>query len=318
MPVPFPRRSRAPFGLLPLLALVVFLAACSDRGGGESISTRVDRPSFPADSAFALLKKQVEFGPRIPGTEAHAAQLAWMKTYLQPRADTVIVQDFPWTTTTGETLQLTNLFVRFRPELKDRILLVTHWDTRPKANESRDSLDREKPVPGANDAASGTAVLMQLANLLQEKAPPIGVDLLFVDGEDYGPGDEDMYLGARYFVAHQPAGYSPLYGVLLDMIGDEDPRFPVEYNSQQLAPEVVQRVWSIAHDLGYGDIFPNTPGPSIIDDHITLNQAGIRTADIIDFDYPYWHTPEDTPEHTSPKGLGIVGEVMAELIFRGG
>jgi hypothetical protein len=312
MPVPFLRASRFLLALLPLLA------ACSEGGNEQPVRPRVERPSFSADSAFELLKQQVAFGPRIPGTPGHQKQLEWMETYLRPRADTVVVQAFPWTTTKGETLQLTNLFVRYRPELKDRILLVTHWDTRPKADESRDSVDREKPVPGANDAASGTAVLMQLTNLLKEKAPPIGVDLLFVDGEDYGPGEPDMYLGARYFVAHQPPGYRPLYGVLLDMIGDGDPRFPVEYNSQQLAPEVVQRVWSVAQDLGYGDIFPNTPGPSITDDHITLNNAGIRTADVIDFDYPYWHTPEDTPEHTSPKGLGIVGEVMAELIYRGG
>jgi hypothetical protein len=312
MPVPFLRASRFLLALLPLLA------ACSEGGNEQPVRPRVERPSFSADSAFELLKQQVAFGPRIPGTPGHQKQLEWMETYMRPRADTVVVQAFPWKTTKGETLQLTNLFVRYRPELKDRILLVTHWDTRPKADESRDSVDREKPVPGANDAASGTAVLMQLTNLLKEKAPPIGVDLLFVDGEDYGPGEPDMYLGARYFVAHQPPGYRPLYGVLLDMIGDGDPRFPVEYNSQQLAPEVVQRVWSVAQDLGYGDIFPNTPGPSITDDHITLNNAGIRTADVIDFDYPYWHTPQDTPEHTSPKGLGIVGEVMAELIYRGG
>jgi hypothetical protein len=313
MPVPILRVART------LLILVPLLAACSEGGGGgETISQRVDRPAFPADSAFTLLKEQVAFGPRIPGEPGHQKQLDWMEAYLRPRADTVVVQNFPWTTTKGDTLHLTNLFVRFRPELKDRILLVTHWDTRPKSDEARDSLDKQKPVPGANDAASGTAVLMQLAGLLHRKAPPIGVDLLFVDGEDYGPGEEDMYLGARYFAAHLPGGYPPLYGVLLDMIGDEDPRFPVEYNSQQLAPEVVQRVWSVAHDLGYGDIFPNTPGPSIDDDHIILNKAGVRTADVIDFDYPYWHTPQDTPEHTSPKGLGIVGEVMAELIYRGG
>jgi hypothetical protein len=312
MPVHYPRALRL------LLALVPLLAACSEGGGEEVIREKVDRPSFQADSAFSLLAQQVAFGPRIPGAPGHERQLAWMEAYLKPRADTLIVQHFPWTTTKGETLQLTNFFVRFRPELKDRILLVTHWDTRPKANESRDSLDREKPVPGANDAASGTAVMMQLADLLKEKAPPIGVDLLFVDGEDYGPGDEDMYLGALYFAAHLPPGYSPLYGILLDMIGDKDPRYPVEANSQRLAPEVVQRVWGVARELGYGDVFVDTPGYEITDDHIPLNKAGIRTIDIIDFDYPYWHTPQDVTENTSPKGLGIVGEVMAELIFRGG
>jgi hypothetical protein len=315
MPLHFSRTLRL------LLAIFPLFAGCSESGGEAPLREKVDRPAFQADSAFALLQQQVAFGPRIPGQPGHQRQLEWMQEYLEARADTVIVQNFSWTTTGGETLHLTNLFVRFRPELKDRVLLLAHWDTRPKANESRTAADKEKPVPGANDGASGTAVLMQLADMLKSQAPPIGVDLLFVDGEDYGPTDADMYLGARHFAANLQ-GYAPLYGVLLDMIGDANPEFPVEANSQRLAPEVVQRVWSVARDLGYGDVFLNTPGWEIGDDHLPLNQAGIRTIDIIDFDYGpgnrYWHTPEDVVANTSPKGLGVVGEVMAELIYRGG
>lgn len=318
MPVTSPRAARVALALLPLLF------ACKEGGGKESGSepARVERPAFSGEQAHALLRQQVAFGPRIPGQLGHARQLQWMREYLGSRADTVVVQSFSQKTTRGETLQLTNLFARFRPELQDRILLVAHWDTRPKANESPDPADREKPVPGANDGASGTAVLLHLADLLKRKSPPIGVDLLFVDGEDYGPGDEDMYLGAKYFAAHLPAGYRPLYGVLLDMVGDEQPQFPVESNSKQMAPEVVQRVWSVAEDLGYGDVFLPTEGGYITDDHIALNQAGIRTADVIDLDYGpgnrYWHTPLDVPEHTSARSLQIVGEVVAELVYRGG
>ena len=152
--------------------------------------------------------------------------------------------------------------------------------------------------------------------------PPVGVDLLFVDGEDYGPSTMDMFLGARHFAENQPAGYAPLYGVLVDMVGDADPRFPVEGYSAQAAPEVVQRVWSVAKDLGYGDVFVDEVAGSISDDHVALNQGGIRTIDIIDFDYGpgnrYWHTPQDVVENTSAATLDMVGEVLAELVYRGG
>jgi glutaminyl-peptide cyclotransferase len=310
-----------------LLLVCVLLAGCTDAGGdapeGDTPPVaRVDRPAFSPERAFDYLRRQVDFGPRIPGSEGHRQQLAWMRSFLEEKADTVIVQPFTYTTTGGEILQLTNLLARFRPELKERILLVAHWDTRPKANESPSLTDRARPVPGANDGASGTAVLLELANLFAQKPPPVGVDLLLVDGEDYGPTGEDMYLGAKHFARNLPRGYRPLYGVLLDMVGDQDPRFPVEGYSQEMAPEVVQRVWGLAGELGYGDVFVNTPGGYIDDDHLPLNRAGIRTVDVIDFEYGpgnrYWHTPEDVPANTSAESLGIVGDVVAELVYRGG
>lgn len=319
----------SPAGIRSLcLLLLTLCAGCSDRGDGEAADrapeARVPHPAFDSRQAFELLKQQVAFGPRIPGTEPHEKQLRWMLAYLKPRADTVIEQRFTHVTKAGRDLgEMTNLFVRFRPDAQDRILLVTHWDTRPTSDNAQDPADRKLPVPGANDAASGTAVLMQLADILKKQPPTIGVDLLFVDGEDYGPGSEDMYLGARYFATHQPPGYRPFYGILLDMVGDQEPKFPVEPNSRDAAPEVVQRVWGVARDLGYGDIFVNSPAAfGVEDDHIPLNRAGIRTIDVIDFDYGpgnrYWHTPQDLPEHTSAETLRIVGEVMAELIYRGG
>lgn len=316
-----PRSPRRPTLHWIALLLLPAALACSEAGGGsaaEEAPDPIDRPGFDGEAAHELLARQVAFGPRIPGTAGHQAQLAWMREYLEARADTVIVQDFTFTTSGGETLALTNLFARFRPEAQDRLLLVAHWDTRPKADQSKDPAEREMPVLGANDGASGTAVLLHLAELLRQQPPPIGVDLLLVDGEDYGPGGEDMYLGARHFAENPPAGYRPLYGVLVDMVGDQDPRFPVEGYSQDAAPEVVQRVWAVARDLGYAELFPTTPGGYIEDDHVPLNRAGIRTINIIDFDYPHWHTPRDVVENTSPRGLGVVGEVLAELVYRGG
>ncbi|MGI9190367.1 MAG: M28 family peptidase [Longimicrobiaceae bacterium] len=305
-----------------ILALLLLAAACRDAGGDSAEASPIDRPDFSADSAYAFLHRQVEFGPRVPGTPGHAAQLAWMKTILERHADTVVEQTFSHVTRGGDTLGLTNLFARFAPEKRERVLLVTHWDTRPRSDEAKSKAERALPVPGANDGASGTAILLQLATMFDRQPPPIGVDLLFVDGEDYGPGEEDMYLGAKFFAAHLPAGYPPLYGVLLDMVGDQNPRFPMEANSVELAPEVTGRIWALAEQMGYGDIFPREVGQAISDDHIPLNRAGVRTTDIIDFEYGpgnrFWHTPEDIAANTSAETLRIVGEVMAELIYRGG
>ncbi len=296
-------------------------AACQDADGDIPVLDRrgtVDRPEFREERAFSLLEQQVAFGPRVPGTEGHRRQLEWMVGHLSERADTVITQPFTHVTSAGERLELTNVFARFRPEARDRILLLAHWDTRPVADQDPNPANRQLPVPGANDGASGVAVLLELAELFRQQPPPIGVDILLTDGEDYGPEIEDMLLGARHFAANLPPGYRPLYGVLLDMVADRNPHFPIEGYSAQYAPEVARRVWAVAEQLGYGDIFVNTVGPAITDDHIPLNQAGIRTIDIIDFDYPYWHTVQDVPENTSAETLRIVGEVVAELVYRGG
>jgi hypothetical protein len=306
----------------------MLFAACTGDGrdaNGQVASllrdtTRV--PAFSADAAYALLKRQVEFGPRVPGTAGHAAQLAWMTEFLRERADTVILQPFTHETGEGTLLELTNVFARFRPDAATRVLLVAHWDTRPRADMETDAGKRELPIPGANDGASGTAVLLELANVLSRHSPPIGVDLLFVDGEDYGPGGEDMYLGAKYFAAQPPPSYRPLYGVLVDMVADKSPVYFMEGNSRDMAPEVVERVWRIAEEIGLGHIFVRSPGGYITDDHVHLNRGGFRTIDIIDFDFgpgnTFWHTHQDALENTSPAGPGAVGRVLTTLIFTGG
>ena len=282
----------------------------------------MERPVFDGEAAHDLIETQVAFGPRIPGTEGHAAQLAWMTEFLTSRAAEVGHQPFSHTTTFGVELALTNVLARFRPEVEDRILLLAHWDTRPRSDEAPDPEDRDKPVPGANDGASGTAVLLHLAELMARTPPPMGVDLLFVDGEDYGPGTNDMFLGSEFFAATMPRPLPWRYGLLLDMVGDRSPHFPMERYSVDYAPELVQRVWQVAHELGFSDYFPATVGPRILDDHLPLNRGGLPTINIIDFEYgpdnSLWHTPADVPENTSPQTLGMVGEVVTELVYRGG
>ena len=274
-------------------------------------------PPFNADTAFAYLRKQVEFGPRVAGTPGHRAQLDWMKSFLGQRADVVEVQDFQHQhTRSHKALAMTNLFARFNPDARDRILLIAHWDTRPTADQDSEE-NSERPIPGANDGASGVALLLEIANVLKRQKPGIGVDLLFVDGEDYGPDSDNMYLGATHFAAKYP-NYRPLYGILVDMIADQNPVFPIEGNSQDSAPEVIERVWKTAEQLGLSSAFPRRSGGYITDDHIPLNKAGIRTIDIIDFDYPHWHKMSDDLSAVSPRGLELVGKVLLQLIYSGG
>lgn len=306
-----------------ILACLVLAVGCQ---GQDDLSTPpelvADRPRFDGAAALALVDTQVAFGPRVPGTPGHAAQLQWMVQLLVVAADSVEVQDFSHRhTETGEVLALSNVVARFRPEEDRRILFLAHWDTRPTSDAADTPELRATPVPGANDGGSGTAILLQVARILAATPPDVGVDLLLVDGEDYGPTTDDMFLGARHFARNLPEP-RPAYGVLLDMVGDASPRFPVEGFSALLAPDVVQRVWAVAGALGYGAYFPLQTGQRISDDHIPLNQAGLPTANIIDFDYgpgnSLWHTPEDNLDNVRAATLEMVGEVVLELIYMGG
>jgi glutaminyl-peptide cyclotransferase len=255
--------------------LLVPLLGCpgAQDGGAQANDNGASRgPPFSGDSAFAYVQKQVSFGPRVTGMPGHKAQLEWMQQHLSSRADTVLRQDFVHThTRNGVKLALTNLFARFNVNAPQRILLVAHWDTRPTADNEDDEEKRQQPIQGANDGASGTAVLLHLADILKRNPPPIGVDLLFVDGEDYGPDGTDMYLGATYFAANLPRGYKPLYGILLDMIGDHQPVYAMEGNSQEYAPEVLERVWRLAETLNYANHFPRRSIGGISDDHLPLS-----------------------------------------------
>ncbi len=305
-----------------MLATVMPLAAasCGGDSGDSTIAVRVERPAFNSMRAFQDLERQVAFGPRIPGSAGHAQQLEWLETELRALADTVFLDPFEHVTKEGHELELTNVIARFGPADGSRLLLLTHWDTRPKADQSFEAADRELPVTGANDGASGTAVLLELARMFKEQPPPGGVELLFTDGEDYGPSTDDMFLGARHYVAGIGSENPPAFGILLDMVGDADPSFPVEAYSMEGAGQVVQRVWSIAADLGYRRFFPMDRTVRVVDEHVQFNDAGIPVADLIDFNYGpgngFWHTPRDVVANTSAQTLLMVGEVVAEVVYR--
>lgn len=208
-----------------------------------------------------------------------------------------------------------NFVARFNPAAAERILFLAHWDTRPMSD-GPNSRDSAAAVPGANDGASGTAVLLGVASALRASPPGVGVDLLFVDGEDYGvfAAESDVLIGSKYYAAHLPPGPMPLYAVLFDMVGDRDLQIYQEGNSLTGAPEVVGLVWKVAAKAGYGSVFVSTPRHTLTDDHVSLQARGIRAIDVVDFDYPYWHTKDDTPDKVSAQSLDAVGEVALALV----
>jgi glutaminyl-peptide cyclotransferase len=314
---------------MSILVLVCLLVACNSdakegsaaqRGATTGATTGATSTGFDGNAAYNYAKAQFDFGPRVPGTPAAKQAGDWIIRQMSARADTVIVQSFTHTTADGKKLPMRNILARFRPELTERILYLTHWDSRPVSESAATDAEKKMPVPGANDGASGVGLLVALADVLKKTPPGVGVDLLFTDGEDYGqfgPPEVDVLIGSKYFASHLPSpGYKPLYGVLWDMIGDKDLRIPYEMNSFQQAPEVVSRVWQTAADMGYGNIFVQESGGAINDDHMPLLATGMRVIDVIDLEYPPHHTPQDTMDKISAKSLAIVGDVATALIMR--
>jgi len=300
---------------LGALMISLSLVACGRERG--------PRTNFSGETALGYVKTQLDFGPRIPGSEAHRRTGDWIVAQMRERADTVIEQQWTHVTESGDTLPMRNILARYRPRASERVLYVTHWDTRPISDAATDPAERQLPVPGANDGASGVALFIALGDVLQQTPPTVGLDLLFVDGEDFGEFPNgadnqtagDVLIGSRYFAQHLPSpGYLPLYGVLWDMIGDRDLQIFQEGFSIQRAPEVVQLVWREAADLGYSRYFIPRSGQAITDDHVPLLDAGLHVIDVIDIDYPPHHTPRDTFDKVSAASLQIVGDVALSLV----
>lgn len=296
-----------------LLAFTVLLAGCND-------AAQQPKTDFDGKAALEYARAQLSFGPRVPGTVNAQKAGDWIVARMRERADTVIVQNWTHTTVNGKQLPMRNIFAQFRPELTERVLYLTHWDSRPTADESENLGDRQLPVPGANDGASGVGLFVALGDLLKKTPPNVGVDLLFVDGEDYGDFGEmsDVLVGSMFFAADAKVkNYMPIYGVLFDMIGDKDLQIQREPNSIAAAPEVVKRVWDMAASLGYQKYFaPEAMADAITDDHIPLLRAGMHVIDVIDYTYPYHHRTSDTIDKISAESLKIVGDVAAALVTR--
>ncbi|HEX2961988.1 MAG TPA: M28 family peptidase [Ignavibacteriales bacterium] len=296
------------------------------QGPSYTLKAQVNPPQFNARNAFDETAKQVSFGPRNPGSKGHQEALYYIINEAKKYADTVQVQNFSYTGYNNQELSLTNVIAKFNPKAANRIFISAHWDTRPRAEHDTDPAKRNLPILGANDGASGVGVLLELARVLKENPVSYGVDLVFFDGEDYGQENDlgNYFLGSKYFAAQKPSDYNPAFGILLDMVGDKDAVFNKEGKSILFAPEVVNMVWNIAGNLN-AKSFSEAEGNQIEDDHVPLNESGIKTIDIIDIDLVgastdvprrnYWHSHKDTMDNISQETLQQVGSVLTYLIY---
>jgi Zn-dependent M28 family amino/carboxypeptidase len=283
----------------------------------------VPTPVFNADSAYSFIKAQVDFGPRVPGTPAHAKCADYLVKKLQGYGFNVTVQNGTVRTYDKKQFNLKNIIAVFNPGAQSRIMLASHWDTR-HISES-DTKDKDKPNDGANDGASGVGVAMEIARQVQASNPSIGIDIIYFDLEDYGTsGDENSWcLGSRYWSKnlHTP-NYSANFGILMDMVGGPNAMFPKEAISMSYAPDVVNKVWNTASYLGYGNYFVAQERNFIgSDDHVPVNEAGIKCIDIIEYNQvtggfaDYHHTHKDNMDMIDKNTLKAVGQTLLEVIY---
>lgn len=319
-----------------ILPLIMLLASCNWFKGAGSDGSAAGQPqqeslaaipAFSSDSAFNYVKTQLDFGPRTPNSAAHDQCAFWMEKELKQWADTVYVQSFTANAWDGLKIKSKNIVASFNPAAGKRVFISAHWDTRPIADE--DDHDQNKPIDGADDGASGVAVILELARAIHAQKPDLGVDLVLFDSEDYGqPGDKQprvensWCLGSQYW-AKTPhlSGYKADFGINLDMVGTADAVFIREGESVQKADWVTQYVWGLAGRLGYSSLFQNRIYGAVTDDHYYVNEvAKIPTIDVIHYDEngfgAYHHTHKDVIGIISPSTLGAVGRVMLQTIYQ--
>jgi glutaminyl-peptide cyclotransferase len=326
-----------------LLALAVLTAVTScktnsnqDNSQAETTLT-VQAPTFTADSAYQFVARQVAFGPRVPNTPAHVKGGDYLVAKLKEFGCTVTEQTFTTTTWDGKKLNARNIIGSINPKASKRILLASHWDSRPQADEDSSAVNAKKAVPAANDGASGVAVLLEMARIIQQakQKPTVGIDLVFFDAEDWGnggkaQGDKEgeidymgFCLGSRYFAKNPfKPGYTPYYGVLLDMVGAKGATFLKEGYSRQWAAGVVSKVWETASKAGFGQYFLDQNGGPITDDHLPINTLMkapmvdiIHTTPVVGGFFPQWHTSTDDMSQIDPATLKAVGQTLLQVLY---
>ncbi len=297
------------------MRILVILAAACIAAIQCAGCARSEPPAFDGASAYVFLREQCDMGPRYPGSPGHAEIRRYLLEKLAAFGASVTQQPFEAVLTTGDTLRLVNIVGSYRPEARKRILLGAHYDTRPRADRDPDRASRARPILGANDGGSGVAVLLELARLLAVSKPSVGVDLVFFDGEDWGEegNTADYLLGSRRY-AKSLGGRAPAAAIVIDMVGERDSRIPVEGFSAAASPALCARIFGIARALRVPN-FVQSQGPSIIDDHLPFIQAGVPAIDLIDFEYPHWHTLADTPDKCSGESLAAVGSVLVRYVW---
>ncbi|TRX62358.1 M28 family peptidase [Carboxylicivirga sp. M1479] len=323
---------------LAIMANLLFFS-CNSKQSTKTTNTKTSNtkkaiatPVFNGDSAYQYVANQVNFGPRVPNTDEHAACATYLADELKRFGADVIVQEADVVAFDNTVLKAKNIIGQFNPEQNNRLLLFAHWDTRPFADYDKDPAIRNKPIDGANDGGSGVGVLLEIARQIGKSGHPLGIDIIFFDAEDYGQPahinlpqkDHTWCLGSQYWGQNPHRdNYTARYGILLDMVGAPNALFYQERYSIQFAPDLVKKVWNKAYDLGYGNHFPFELGGMITDDHVYVNGLrNIPCIDIIQYDPSseqsfgsYWHTHDDTMEFIDKNTLKAVGQTVLEVIY---
>jgi hypothetical protein len=313
------------FSLVPVLVFAVDSTGVSPAAkapavkGSKAAPAAKSAPAFDSTRAYRYLKEQCDLGPRNPGSEGHQRAIAYFQKHFSGLGFPVQLQRFTHRDMSdGHPVELTNILVTVKgaDAKKPAVIFCAHWDTRPRADQEPGVVLRDRPIIGANDGASGVAVLMELAQSFRIKPPARTVHLVLFDGEDYGKSGslDEYFLGARHYAENLPTP-KPAYAVLLDMVGDKDLSLPMERNSLAQNEALVRKVWERARSLNL-DAFRMEPGPVVFDDHMPLLAKGLPALDIIDFEYPHWHTLGDTPDKCSAHSLGVVGRLVSSLAYK--
>ena len=312
--------------------ILLIFASCGCKEKKPPIQQQTQKPlpqlpEFNADSAYSFVKTQVDFGPRVPNTKAHINCGDYLISKMKSWCDTVIVQSGIVTAFDNTRLNFRNIIGSFNPQSKRRILFFAHWDTRPWSDQ--DTVNTDKPSLGADDGGSGVGVLMELARVLKNNKPDMGIDFIFFDAEDWGregggPGAEDTYaLGTQYWVKNPHViNYNADFGILLDMVGAANAQFRREGLSRTKAAFVVDRVWQVAQRLGYSSYFLYEDGGWVTDDHVYVNRKNIPSIDIINSVMgtksgfvPHWHTHRDNMDVIDRNTLKAVGQTLTGVVF---
>ncbi|HJP83110.1 MAG TPA: M28 family peptidase, partial [Fimbriimonadaceae bacterium] len=306
-------------GLGLLAAFAAFaISQKSPQGPPTTVAPSKATVEFDKSKAWAHLVKQCSVGPRNPGSKGYDATKDYLVAEMKKYCDEVRLQPFTHTwSSTGKPVAMANVIGEQNyKSAKTRILLLAHWDTRPTSDQDFNQANSNKPIMGANDGASGVAVLLELMRAVKGRLPKdVGVMYLMTDGEDLGPDLDEMFLGAREFAKKFPSP-KPDYGILLDMIGDKNLKVPMEPNSSRFAGALLKAFYLNAQQNGLRETFPMNFGPIIEDDHIPLNEAGLPTIDLIDFDYAAWHTQQDTVDKCSADSLGKIGTALETWLLK--
>ena len=324
------------FSVTALLMGSMMIPSCgsskrSDNTIEKEEVNNIQAPAFCADSAFLYVKKQVDFGPRVPNTDAHKKCGEYIANELERFGAKIYNQNIDLVAYDGTILKSRNIIGEYNPEAKKRVLLFAHWDSRPYADNDIEK-NHHTPIDGANDGASGVGVLLEIARQIQKQSPAIGIDIAFFDAEDYGIPEfytgnyktDTWCLGSQYWgrIPHKP-NYKAKYGILLDMVGGKNATFYYEGYSKRTANNVMKKIWKTAESIGYENVFIKENGGEITDDHIYVNRfRQFPCVDIIHYDAntgtgfnPTWHTVDDNIENIDKATLQAVGQTIIQVIY---